>query len=75
MDNLIYPNSVNTAPLATIEDCQKMVQKRNTNYEWNDCNKYFDVLKSKGFKWKLFMKTLIDGLMHLKFHLKIYFQN
>ncbi|MFW3327844.1 transaldolase, partial [Aliarcobacter butzleri] len=51
IDNLIYPNSVNTAPLATIEDWLTDGKKEQTAImSETDCDKYFELLKDKGIK-------------------------
>ena len=64
VDNLIYPNSVNTAPLATIEDWVKDGSKIETPLMSEaECNKYFDLLKSKDVKIDdIYNKLLVDGL-------------
>ena len=64
VDNLIYPNSVNTAPLATIEDWLTDGSKVETPLMSEaECNKYFDLLKSKGIKIDaIYNKLLVDGL-------------
>ena len=68
IDNLIYPNSVNTAPLATIEDWLTDGSKVETTLiSEAECNKYFDLLKSKGIKVDaIYNKLLIDGLEAFK---------
>ena len=68
IDNLIYPNSVNTAPLATIEDWLTDGSKVETTLiSEAECNKYFDLLKSKGIKIDaIYNKLLIDGLEAFK---------
>jgi transaldolase len=68
VDNLIYPNSINTAPLATIEDWLKEGSKVETLLMSEvDCDKYFELLKSKGIKMEsVYDKLLIDGLEAFK---------
>ncbi|MCB9097082.1 transaldolase [Arcobacter aquimarinus] len=68
VDNLIYPNSVNTAPLATIEDWLKEGSKVETPLmSETDCDKYFELLKNKGIKMEsVYDKLLIDGLEAFK---------
>lgn len=64
VDNLIYPNSVNTAPLATIEDWLRDGKKEPTAImSEDDCNKYFELLKSKEIDMeKVYEKLLTEGL-------------
>jgi len=68
IDNLIYPNSVNTAPLATIEDWLTDGSKVETPIMAEaDCDKYFELLKSKGIKMEsIYDKLLNDGLEAFK---------
>ena len=68
IDNLIYPNSVNTAPLATIEDWLTDGSKVETTLiSEAECNKYFDLLKSKDIKMDaIYNKLLVDGLEAFK---------
>lgn len=68
IDNLIYPNSVNTAPLATIEDWLTDGSKEPTPIMSEvDCDKYFELLKSKGIKMQsIYDKLLNDGLEAFK---------
>lgn len=64
VDNLIYPNSINTAPLATIEDWLRDGKKEPTAImSEDDCNKYFELLKSKEIDMeKVYEKLLTEGL-------------
>lgn len=68
IDNLIYPNSVNTAPLATIEDWLTDGKKEQTAImSETDCDKYFELLKDKGIKMEeVYEKLLVDGLESFK---------
>ena len=68
IDNLIYPNSVNTAPLATIEDWLTDGKKEQTAImSESDCDKYFELLKDKGIKMEeVYEKLLADGLESFK---------
>lgn len=68
VDNLIYPNSVNTAPLATIEDWLTDGSKIETPIMSEvDCDKYFETLKLKGIKMQtIYDKLLTDGLDSFK---------
>ena len=68
VDNLIFPNSVNTAPLATIEDWLTDGSKEPTAIMSEvDCDKYFDTLKQKGIKMQaIYDKLLVDGLDSFK---------
>lgn len=64
VDNLIYPNSVNTAPLATIEDwLRDGIKEPIAIMSEDDCNKYFELLKSKEINMeKVYEKLLTEGL-------------
>jgi transaldolase len=68
VDNLIYPNSVNTAPLATIEDWLTDGSKVETPIMSEiDCDKYFETLRLKGIKIQgIYDKLLTDGLDSFK---------
>ena len=68
IDNLIYPNSVNTAPLPTIEDWLKDGLKEPTPIMSEaNCDKYFETLKTKGIKLQvIYNKLLNDGLDSFK---------
>lgn len=68
IDNLIYPNSVNTAPLATIEDWLTDGSKVETSImSESDCDKYFEILRQKGIKMEvIYAKLLNDGLESFK---------
>jgi len=72
VDNLIYPNSVNTAPLATIEDWVKDGSKVETTIMSEiDCDKYFGILKQKGINMEnIYSKLLNDGLDAFKVSFK-----
>ena len=72
IDNLIYPNSVNTAPLATIEDWLTDGSKVETTLiSEAECNKYFELLKSKDIKMDaIYNKLLVDGLEAFKVSFK-----
>jgi len=72
IDNLIYPNSVNTAPLATIEDWLTDGKKEQTAImSETDCDKYFELLKDKGIKMEeVYEKLLVDGLESFKVSFK-----
>ena len=72
IDNLIYPNSVNTAPLATIEDWLTDGSKVETTLiSEAECNKYFDLLKSNDIKMDaIYNKLLVDGLEAFKISFK-----
>ena len=72
IDNLIYPNSVNTAPLATIEDWLTDGSKVETTLiSEAECNKYFDLLKSNDIKMDaIYNKLLVDGLEAFKVSFK-----
>ena len=72
VDSLIYPNSVNTAPLATIEDWFKDGSKVPTPImSESDCNKYFNTLKLKGICMEtIYSKLLKDGIEAFKVSFK-----
>lgn len=64
VDNLIYPNSVNTAPLATIEDWVLHGQKEASEIISEDeCDKYFELLSNNGIDINTVNNELLcDGL-------------
>ncbi len=68
VDNLLYKNSVNTAPLATIEDWIKDGKKEESEViSENDCDKFFALLKSKDIAIEEVYETLLnDGLDSFK---------
>jgi transaldolase len=72
VDKLIYPNSVNTAPLATIEDWVKDGSKVPTSImSESECDKYFDMLKQNGVSMELiYSKLLKDGIEAFKVSFK-----
>lgn len=72
IDNLIYPNSVNTAPLTTIEDWLSDGKKEPTAILSEDeCDRYFDTLKSKGINIdEVCSKLLEEGLEAFKVSFK-----
>ncbi len=68
VDNLIFPNSVNTAPLGTIEDWLRDGSKIATPItSERDCDIYFENIKEKGVKIEaIYNKLLVDGLEAFK---------
>lgn len=72
IDNLIYPNSVNTAPLATIEDWLEDGIKEPTEIMSEEaCNEYFELLSEKGINVEnIYSKLLKDGLDAFKVSFK-----
>jgi len=72
VDNLIYPNSVNTAPLATIEDWLQDGVKEQTEIMGEEaCNEYFEMIAEKGVKVEnIYEKLLTDGLDAFKVSFK-----
>jgi len=68
IDTLIYPHSVNTAPLATIEDWLEYGQKTPSEIISEDeCDKYFKTLESKEIDMQeVYEKLLNDGLEAFK---------
>jgi transaldolase len=72
IDNLIFPNSVNTAPLATIEDwVQDGVKEETEITSEADCKKYFEMLKEKNVNLnKIYNNLLTQGLDSFKVSFK-----
>lgn len=68
VDTLIYPNSVNTAPLATIEDWIENGKKEQAEIILeDDCDLYFETLASKKVDINKVYETLLnDGLEAFK---------
>jgi transaldolase len=68
IDKLIYPKSVNTAPLDTIEFWQEEGSKKPSEViEEQECLKYFANLQSKGIHMdQVYNKLLQDGLSAFK---------
>ena len=68
VDNLLYPHSVNTAPLATIEEWKENGSKEPSEIILEDeCDKYFALLESKGVDINHVYETLLtDGLESFK---------
>ena len=68
INNLLYPNSVNTAPLNTIENWILSDDKKIANIiEEQECNDFFDNIKSKDiYMNKIYDKLLNDGLISFK---------
>jgi transaldolase len=68
IDALIYPNSVNTAPLGTIEEWLKDGAKEQTEIMSEiACDEYFENLSNKGIKMEeIYAKLLKDGLEAFK---------
>lgn len=64
VDNLLYPNAINTAPLNTIEDWIESGRKEpSTVISENECDEYFMLLKTKGIEMnKIYESLLRDGL-------------
>lgn len=72
IDNLIYPNSVNTAPLSTIEAWLKDgTKKESEEVSEKECDEYFELLKQKDIKLEeVYTKLLNDGLETFKISFK-----
>jgi transaldolase len=68
IDELIYPNSVNTAPLATITNWLENGSKQITNMiDEETCDQYFAKLEEKGFHFEtIYNQLLQDGLSAFK---------
>ena len=64
IDNLIYPNSINTAPLSTINSWVKDSNKvKSEVISENDCNKYFKLMEKNNINLdSIYNKLLQDGL-------------
>lgn len=73
VDTLIYPNSVNTAPLATIEDWIENGKKEESKIILElDCDKYFETLAVKKIDInRVYNQLLNDGLESFKDSFKI----
>ncbi|KAB7886486.1 transaldolase [Poseidonibacter ostreae] len=72
IDNLIFPNSVNTAPLSTIEDWLKDGVKEETEIiSEEECNEYFEEIKNKKVNMeKVYTDLLTQGLDAFKVSFK-----
>lgn len=72
VDNLIFPNSVNTAPLATIEAWLKEGKKeQSTILSEDECNSYFDDLSKNGIDIeKANAELLSEGIESFKVSFK-----
>ncbi len=72
IDNLIFPNSVNTAPLSTIEDWVKDGVKEETNImSEEECNAYFEKIKNKKVNMNnIYNELLTQGLDAFKVSFK-----
>lgn len=68
VDNLIFPHSVNTAPLSTIEYWVKEGEKEESKIMTEqECDEYFLELKAKGVNLEnVYEKLLTDGLEAFK---------
>lgn len=72
IDNLIFKNAINTAPLATIEHWKENGSKKeSTLLSEGDCDKYFKKLARKGIDIDIISKQLLDeGLEAFKVSFK-----
>lgn len=72
VDKLIYPNSVNTAPLTTIEDWLHDGSKEVSQImTLDECNTYFEMIAQKGVNMEtVYEKLLTDGLDSFKVSFK-----
>lgn len=68
VDNLLYPNSVNTAPLSTIEEwVENGVKEASEIMAEDECDKYFAFLESNSVDINaVYEKLLTDGLVAFK---------
>jgi transaldolase len=73
VDNLIYPNSINTAPLATIEDWIEHGKKEESKIITEDeCDEFFEALICKKIDVNRVYNTLLnDGLEAFKESFKV----
>ena len=72
IDNLIFKNSINTAPLATIKEWIKTGSKVKTEImPEGECDKYFSKLEKKGIKIDTISEQLLqEGLSAFKISFK-----
>ncbi|MDX3960496.1 transaldolase [Aliarcobacter skirrowii] len=72
VDNLIYPNSINTAPLSTIEAWLEIGKKEpSVVISEAECDTFLDLLDKNGFNVdKISNKLLNDGLEAFKISFK-----
>ncbi|AXK48071.1 transaldolase [Aliarcobacter trophiarum LMG 25534] len=72
VDNLIFPHSINTAPLGTIEEWLKDGKKEQSSIMSEDeCDKYFISLEQNGIKLNdIYEKLLTEGLEAFKVSFK-----
>lgn len=72
VDNLIYPNSVNTAPLDTIESWLEDGKKETSDIiSEEECNEFFEQLKENNILIEeIYEKLLNDGLEAFKVSFK-----
>lgn len=72
VDNLLYPNTVNTAPLATIEAwVEEGVKTPSEVVSEDECNEYFKALANAGVNMENVYETLLnDGLESFKVSFK-----
>jgi transaldolase len=68
IDNLIYKNTINTAPLATIKNwIENGSKKESTIISEDDCNKYFEKISKKNINVDQVAKQLLnEGLTAFK---------
>jgi transaldolase len=68
INNLLYPNSVNTAPLSTIDNWILYEDKKISNIiEEKECDNFFDSIKSKNINIDdIYDKLLKEGLISFK---------
>lgn len=68
VNNLIYPNSVNTAPLGTIDEwLNHGIKEPTVMITEDDCNEYFELLKENGIIIEnIYTRLLDEGLEAFK---------
>jgi len=68
VDELLYPNSINTAPIGTIKAWLENGKKDTANIiSEKECDNYFDKLKSKNIDiYNIYVALLNDGLSTFK---------
>ena len=73
IDNLIYKNTINTAPLATIKDwIENGSKKESVQITEDDCDKYFEKLSKRNINIDHIAKQLLkDGLDAFKLSFEV----
>jgi len=68
IDELIFPNSINTAPLSTIKEWKRSGKNKPSSLlELDECDKYFKICETNGINIdEISQKLLKDGLSSFK---------